>query len=281
MEKDYTKEIRNIATKFYNELYPKYMDAYGSINEHILYQAILESINISEGPRPYRNGRTIDAINRVVTLGVFTLLRSQFYIDYYKRLNLKQKLGIISSDESNEFRILKNNSDSLLKLNLSRDAFNKLAHNMLNTTLTYDKTSVFDKILEIKALEKEDIEVLGSNMLFFDEDFQKYNLDITKEFLVDRINRLNNGRYKEDNEKSFHEVTDFIFKLYKVNEDEGEKLFDDLFVEYPDLFIKKDDLEFINTSYGKVYKNSIKNILKRMANNESFKEKTKTPNEKK
>lgn len=279
MEKNYTKEIRKVVSKLYKWLMIKYNDIYGNINENILYTSVLESLNISE---QYGMLYMFRDAGCLMTLGVVTLVRSQIYIDYYKKLNLKQKLGRISPSEQEEFKLLKENSEPSLRINLSRNACNSLSYNMLNACLTQEKTSVFDKILEVKALSKEDIRTLGNNMLFFDEDFQRYNFDISIDFIINKVKKLNLGRYKEDNEKCYDEVTDFIFNVYKVNKEEGEKIFDELFFEDSEVFLEKDNSkDFIDTSYGRVYKNNIKNIIRKKVKEESTKEKKKTLNDKK
>lgn len=284
MDKDYTKEIRKIVISLYERLLSRYRGNFSNIDMDTLYSSVLESLNVSEKPswiHGYFNPFFSDKSFALV-LGTISLVRNQMYIDYYKKLNLKSKLGTINSKEEEYFNVLKNNSESSLRNNLSKDIYSDLSKEMLKAIIEYKNLSVFEKILEIKALSVDDINLLNDNILFFEEDIERYNIDITLEFIKDRINKLNNGSFKDNNERTYNEVVDFIFNLYKIhNNDEFEKNFiEDLVIECEEEDIFKDsDDDFINTTFGKVYKNNLKNMLKSITKNDTNKVKQKNTDE--
>lgn len=279
MEKDYSQETRETITHIYDTI-SKYVDfRYGILDTDKRKYIILSTLNSSEEVA-YQMIHT--SYQYVCLASTIAMIRNQMFIDTYKRLNLNEKLGSISKESKSHLETLRSNIDYQKRWEISKNVYSSIASIMLESVFNYKKTSVFEKILQVKALETKDVDELSKNSPFFEQEYNKYNIPMTKEFLVDRIVRLNNGIYKENNEKSLDEVVNFIFDLYRVNKQEGEPLVDSILLEKTELSLEQENSgDFIETKYKKVYKQDIKSMLKQMISSDGFKEKHKTIHEKK
>ena len=131
------------------------------------------------------------------------MFRYQMYVDYYMNLNLKQKLDILTDDENTDFSKLISATMVSEIFNLSSDINSSVANNMLNTVLGFSNLSVYNKILQVKALSMEDRKKLSEVDPFIIDDFVNYDIEVTSDFIIDRMSKLNNGIYKDNNEKTY------------------------------------------------------------------------------
>lgn len=277
MKKDYTKEIRNCISYMYSTMVKYSSSVYGITNEEQLKRSLLASLNQSEVGLFQRQ---IDPYSYPAVLGIITMIRNQMFIDSYKSLNLKEKLGTLAHEDKFDLQMFRNNMEPFKRLELSRCIYTTMAVDMLNEILNYKNLSVYEKILQVKALSQDDIKILSENSPFFEEDIKKYDVPIKKEFIIDRINRLNASKFKDDNEKTYEETADFIFKLAKITEP-NESVLNSLVMEYPDSILKEcTDSEFIfHNVGGKIYKSNLKDVLKEITKKEPNKIKEKNTKE--
>lgn len=265
MEKDYTKEIRKIIEIIYNKLSITLKERNYDFDNDLLYSMVIDTLNLSERIYINRDNSYIDQISYVMTLATVTMIRNQMYIDYYKKLNLLLKIGEIDIKQKRDLEILKYYSEPLERCDLSRTMFSSISKNMVETIINYKEQSVFEKILQVKALSKEDIDILSNNNPFFEQERKKYDVDVNSSFIKDRINRLNNGKYKDNNKQTYEEITNFIFKLYKVKSEDIISFVDEICIEYADLILDcENDFDIINSNYGNISKNNLNKILKEM-----------------
>lgn len=267
---NYTKRIREILHYIYTTTRNYASSEYAITDEEYIKKSVLLSLSFSE-TQLFQND-----IDYVVTLGIITMIRYQMYNDLYKHVNLKEKLGTANYKEKFFLDELRNHMSLTGRLEVSRDDNSTLAIDMLTETLDYNKKSVYDKILEIKALSKNDIKQLSENNPYFIEEIEKYDISITKEFIIDRINRLNSSVFKNNNEQTYKETADFILNLSKIT-DKEDTVLDDLVIEYSDSFLNENlDEEYTLITCGKkIYKSNLINVLKNITEKDSVKVKEK------
>ena len=274
MQKNYTKEIRKTLEYIYTTMSEYISNRYGIYDEERIKQSVLLALNLSEE-------KTIQSdIQYVGMLSIITMIRNQMFTDLYKSMNLKAKLGIANYKEKFYLDELKSNMELDKRLKLSKNIYSAMSMDMLNEILDFKKKSVYEKILQAKALSEDDIKLLSDNNPYFEEEIKSYDVPITKEFIIDRINRLNASKFKDDNEKTYEETADFIFRLAKMTEP-GESVLNQLVMEYPNSILKEcTDNEFIFLNVGgKIYKSNLKNVLKEITKKEPNKIKKKNTKE--
>ena len=292
MQKNYTKEIRKTLEYIYTTMSEYISNRYGIYDEERIKQSVLLALNLSEE-------KTIQSdIQYVGMLSIITMIRNQMFTDLYKSMNLKKiyeqilKLLNITEDEllyiggnenyKEKFYLdeLKSHMEVDKRLKLSKNIYSAMSMDMLNEILDFKKKSVYEKILQAKALSEDDIKLLSDNNPYFEEEIKSYDVPITKEFIIDRINRLNASKFKDDNEKTYEETADFIFRLAKMTEP-GESVLNQLVMEYPNSILKEcTDNEFIFLNVGgKIYKSNLKNVLKEITKKEPNKIKKKNTKE--
>lgn len=265
MEKDYSKETRKIVQIISNKLLLTLKERSYDVDSDLLYSMIIDTLNLSEKIYLQRGNSYIDQISYVMTMSVITTIRNQMYIDYYKKLSLLLKTGEIDIKQKRDLEILKYYSDPLERCDLSRTMFSSISKNMVKTIIDYKDQSVFEKILQVKALSKEDIDILSNNSPFFEQERKKYDVDVNSSFIKDRIIRLNNSKYKNNNEQTYEEITDFIFKLFKVKSEDIIDFVDEICLEYKDLILDfENDFDIVNSKYGNISKKNLNKILKDM-----------------
>ena len=97
---------------------------------------------------------------------------------------------------------------------------------------------------------------------FIIDDFVNYDIEVTSDFIIDRMSKLNNGIYKDNNEKTYEETAAFIDSLLKL--DKSDKNINML----NELVIKSDTKLDVTSD---VSKDEIKIILKSAYNKSSDK----------
>lgn len=190
---------------------------------------------------------------------ITTMIKYQLYIDYYKKLNLDKRLDRISELDKYALERLHSTNAPQEISDLTTKLDSNIQYSMLDTTLEYSSISVYEKILQVKALSGEDIEKLTSISPFFKSEKDKYDIDITIPFIADRIKKLNS-------DITYTETVDFIFDLYRVKEKEAVVFLDDLKIEYGNCEVRNQAVNSndIVSSYGYVSKEELKVLLTKM-----------------
>lgn len=84
-------------------------------------------------------------------------------------------------------------------------------------TLSYKEASAFDKVLYVKALDENDINLLSKyNPLFMDE-YNHFNVELNNDFLIRQITKWINA-FKDEN-KAYMAAASFICNLYHINKE--------------------------------------------------------------
>ena len=280
MEKivDYNKKIRETTSDIYR-LVSKEVSRISRRNDEARnkYEFLSSLIDYDEESKMIFDILQIPERSLIHTAIVNGIIKYQMYIDYYKKLNLKEKLGNIDLSEKIDLEILRASETPEEIAGLANDFSCGMPIDMFDTMLEYDKTSVFEKILLIKALDYEDISKISSISPFFEVEMTKYNIDINLDFIKDRINRLNTNVFSNNTERTYTEVVDFIGNLMKINPVETKELLDEVVIESDDATYPQESKSAtdMKCSYGYVSKNKLKEMLKDMTkeNNINIKEK--------
>lgn len=153
-----------------------------------------------------------------IFLGLTTLVFAQ---DIYLDLNHKIKLG--SADED-DFSLMTNVSECL-----SSGEYESLFDDINNIDKIIQKmidmvdASALRKVELFKSLDDKDIELLSSTNPYFMQEYEHYNIEISKDFL---IRHLHIWEKKTDYETAISLVTKFIMNIYKLRCTEGKKIVD-------------------------------------------------------
>lgn len=139
--------------------------------------------------------------------------------DLYMFLNEKALLKTITTSEKAIFDLLKGciakgNYNSLMNDTKTIEDVIAPLFEMLNA-------SALRKVELFKSLSDEDIKLLTSINLFFKEEYDHYNITITKEFLIKHIKIWEK---KEDYETAITKVTNFLIRIFSTNIAEGMKM---------------------------------------------------------
>lgn len=200
-----------------------------------------------------------------------TMIKYQLFIEYYKLLNLSDKLGDISVIGKNDLERLHSTDTPQKIIELTSELDTHIPFNMLNATLKYKSLSVYEKILQIKALSIEDEEKLTSINPFFGTEKNKYDIDVSLGFIKNRINMLNSGSFKDNNERTYNETVEFIYNLGKLRKKESECLLDEIIIESDNIkttTIPEND-DDMKCSYGYISKKELKTSLMNMTKKDS------------
>lgn len=155
--------------------------------------------------------------------GTALLMRIQLYTDYYKSVKCQDKL--YGTNVLMKFPKIKSYED-LQKFSKDENT----QYEMLDSLKEYNESSGFDKVLFAKCLDKKDINHLKAINPFFEEEYEKCNVNVDLDFMFRHIKKWQNF-FPMDVEMSYDQASRFIFDLYKLNKEEAENLLIDLFNE--------------------------------------------------
>lgn len=138
-------------------------------------------------------------------------------IDLYIKLNKKICLGIASKkDEKLINRIIecfsKQEENKYQSLFIDPSAQTEL----VSASLEFIDSPAFEKVLGFKCLDEDDISILSSITPFFQEEKEKYGIEINKDFLIRQINRWKKVATEDE---SISAASDFLIDAFKMDID--------------------------------------------------------------
>lgn len=258
---DYNKKIREVGKLIYDIEIDYLSTVYGYVNK---YEFLSKNAFLKIACSADEKLIDLLQIKEFAELyAILTMVKYQLYIDYYKKLNLKESLGVISEKEADHLEKLRNNSSFEKVIELTKDNESEIPYKMVDAFFDFSKTSIYEKVLQIKALNDDDIKTLTNINPFFLIEKNKYDIDISLSFIKDRINKLNGGIFKENQDRTYDETVNFIFDLNQVRKEEATSLLDEIMVESGDIDMKPDfdSCEDIKCSYGYISKDKLKSLL--------------------
>lgn len=96
---------------------------------------------------------------------------------------------------------------------------------MLKSMDLFENLSAYDKIISHKKLTKEENEMLKSINPIYEYEKNKYDIEITKGLIT---NQMNKWKKSFDLETAQEKTIEFIFKLYSLNPNNINELFEEL-----------------------------------------------------
>lgn len=156
----------------------------------------------------------------MMTMGLLTV-----YVDMYKILNLREKLDIINSLDASLLEKMRNAKDfSSIYAILLNPANLALVVQALN----FSNLSIYDKVLQIKALDEEDLAFIekifepfgisfgeGTDKLYQSE-YEAYNVEVDEAFMIRQMKKWKDT-WKNNPEKSYEDAANFLDQYTILN----------------------------------------------------------------
>lgn len=147
------------------------------------------------------------------------LISMVIFTDAFVYLRAKEKSGDISTDEHYllfqiMLGIVSNDFKDILK------DINSLEY-CIKISEKYIEESALKKIEYAKALDKEDVEKLSKFNIYFEEEYNHYNIEITEEFL---LKHLNIWVKRSGLEEGINTITGFILNLFILKSEEFDSI---------------------------------------------------------
>lgn len=145
-----------------------------------------------------------------------TLITIQLYTDLLRKLRYESSIKQIF-DSSNE--ILKEiieiqDYESILEVFDNP----KISVESIKALEQFNDLPAYKKVLEYKSLKSEDIEKLSKLNPLFLEEYQKFNVQVNENFIINQIEKWFK-KYPENHDVAYIEASKFLFDLYKINGD--------------------------------------------------------------
>lgn len=235
INKNYSSEIRKYILGQYNFV-KNFFDNNKNIysNEDMIDNVYLSSLDSIEENLPIRHmilSKESVTIEDLKNARLFAILsRIQMYTDYYRYLkfqDINQKTNLIDNFcEVKSYKDIKNIfSDKIA------------AKEMIESSLEFNKSSGYDKVLFTKCLDYHDREHLLRINPFSEYELKNYDVNVDLNF-IDRHLKKWQKSFPNDIDKSYDEASSFIIDLYNINKDEGLKIIGDLFDKLGKTFIE-------------------------------------------
>ena len=257
MNANCSKNLRKYIIEQYDFI-RRFHDDKDYLTEEEKINVLFEIILNGEIERPFRKlaaTQIDDHIDFRKLQFISKLQRIQMYTDYYRSVKMQDKM--CSTHVLKNFPKIKNYGD-LVRFSLDENA----QYEMFQSTLEYDESSGFDKVLFAKCLDEEDVEHLKTINPFFEYEHEKCNVDVDLEFIVKHIEKWQN-QFSYDPELSYDKASRFVFELHELRKEEAEKLLTELFNENLDIIscVDKDD-EYIEMGQVKISMDNLAVMLK-------------------
>lgn len=144
----------------------------------------------------------------------------QIFVDTYKILNLREKMDIINAlDEAllKKMRECKDISDIISVLR------NETNISLIAEAARFSDEPVYDKVLQMKALEESDVEFLMGLFPIFEEEYNNYNVEVNEAFMARQIRKWP-GQFNGDVEKAYEDAAHFLDQYSILNNSLYERI---------------------------------------------------------
>ncbi|MDE6141921.1 MAG: hypothetical protein K2G03_04900 [Bacilli bacterium] len=137
----------------------------------------------------------------------------EVYVDMYKILNLREKLGVINDIDAHLLEILREcmSVDDVVKT-IMHEALAPLMREAIN----FSGISIYDKVLQTKALDDEDIAKLKSMFPLFEGEYEAYNVVVDEAFMIRQMSKRT-GPWKDNVEKCYDDAANFLDQYSILN----------------------------------------------------------------
>ncbi len=165
-----------------------------------------EALNRLFGEEIIRNTAFIQGLTEAISI-----------TDLYLELNKKCSLGIINNAELRILNMIiscaQKEDDEKRYNQLFMDS--KIQLRLVDAILNFLDSSAFEKVLSFKCLTLDDIELLSFINPLFEDDYEKYSVNIDRDFFIRQISKWINGT--NDKVTAFSEASKFLIQAFKIN----------------------------------------------------------------
>lgn len=255
---NYSKQIREKAKKNIEDA-GNFLRYFG-VDSSLKYELFIESLKCNDDKDLINQFKQFSLISeqKYKETDVFKItIFIQGYTDFYIMNRFHNKI------EKNDSVFMNIDYKSVEKFYDDVDLYTVVLKSMEEFT----NLSAYNKIFLMKSLTKEETEMLKSINPFFEFEKNKYDIEITEEFILKQISKWNNSLGLE---KALKETINFIFNIYELEPSnlntlleqlniEGEKVaIEDEIINYNDAYITR---EMLSEKLKEVYdvKEKIKN----------------------
>lgn len=157
-----------------------------------------------------------------------TMCLLSLFVDMYKILNLREKLDIINDIDAillDKMRNASENGGFDVICDILLDAANMP---LMVQALGFSDLSIYDKILQIKALDDKDLEVIRRIFPLFEDlsndeenvkyqgEYDAYNVEVDENFMIRQMKKRS-GPWKDNPEKCYEDAANFLDQYSILN----------------------------------------------------------------
>ena len=217
-----SKKIRNYIRNQCSIIDETFWDVSDSEKAAIFFES-MDNFESSSPIHILRGHDVPDVVDFKILRGITIFSRIQLYTDFYRSMKLQDKL--FGTDRLESYPRVKSYDD--IKKMSENDI---VKYEMLDSLMEYNESSGFDKVLFSKCLDESDVKYLKSINMFFEEEYEKSNINVDLDFIVKHIEKWQKS-FPMDINISYDQAAKFIFDLYKLKKEEAENFLVDLFRE--------------------------------------------------
>lgn len=151
-----------------------------------------------------------------------TIVVMELFVDVYKVLNLREKLHIINAFDETLLKKMRETKDFDKIVSFLFDESNGL--NILYA-LNFSELSVYDKVLQTKALDDDDIALLTEMFPLFQGEYDAYNVLVDENFMAREITKWP-AQFNGDVDKAYADAAAFLDQYSIINASLYEKIAD-------------------------------------------------------
>lgn len=148
-----------------------------------------------------------------LAIAISTMVIMELFVDMYKILNLREKLDIINDIDAN----------LLIKMRETKD-FEKIVFLLLDEAngpiilqaLNFSEISIYDKVLQMKALDSKDVSLLMELFPLFESEYNAYNIEVNEDFMAREIKKWPDI-FDGNVEKAYEDAAAFLDQYSVIN----------------------------------------------------------------
>lgn len=205
-------------TKF-NLEYKKGIYGLNSENDIDGYLSFFNTIKYSQSDIMLNFGQSKNFLSEKdsrLTKVFLTLITIQLYTDLLRKLRYESSIKQIfdSNDEILKEMIEVQDYETILEIFDNP----KISVESIKALEQFNDLPAYKKVLEYKSLKSGDIEKLSKLNPLFLEEYQKFNVEVNENFIINQIEKWFK-KYPENHDVAYIEASKFLFDLYKINGD--------------------------------------------------------------
>lgn len=205
-------------TKF-NLEYKKGIYGLNSENDIDGYLSFFNTIKYSQSDIMLNFGQSKNFLSEKdsrLTKVFLTLITIQLYTDLLRKLRYESSIKQLfdSNDEILKEMIEVQDYETILEVFDNP----KISVESIKALEQFNDLPAYKKVLEYKSLKSGDIEKLSKLNPLFLEEYQKFNVEVNENFIINQIEKWFK-KYPENHDVAYIEASKFLFDLYKINGD--------------------------------------------------------------